>query len=226
MEVLNNLKKLSPTVAGIVYILYAAILMLSGVRGMAVISSLAILGVGITCFIEKAEPVKIVLLLICALLSFFSVCSTFFGFLRMFFEGVISILNIIMIPLTLLTSALRVIALAMLAALVFVSWKKLSSAITRFWYLPAVITVISAFMDAFIRVFNLISYGISIGHFFFGLLFDTIVLVVLSLVYAVGQAALGLSTVAENKKMEDATVVADEFTVEVQQTVNENIEEE
>lgn len=203
METLNSLKKISPAVAGIVYIVYAAILMLSGVQGTGIVSSLAILGIGITCFIEKAVPVKMGLLLICAILSFISVFSTFFGFVRMFFEGVISFMDFIRIPLSLLTSALRIIALAVLAALVFVSWKKMSSVITRFWYVPAVITIISAFIDAFIRFFNLIAYGMNFGHFFFGLLFDTIVMVIISVIYAVGQAALGLSTVVENEKTEN-----------------------
>lgn len=202
MDTLNKLKSLSPTIAGIVYTVYAAILMLAGVSGMYVVMALAILGVGITCFIEKAEPVKMGLLLLCAVLSFFSVFSTFFDFVRMLFEGVISFIDFIRIPLSLFTAALRVISLAMLAALVFVSWKKMSSMITKFWYAPAVVTVVAALIDAFIRAFNLIAYGISFGHFFFGLLFDIIMMVVLSVIYAVGQAALGLSTLPDDEKVE------------------------
>ncbi len=222
MKTLNRLKKISPVVAGVVYVVYAAILMLSGIRGMGIVSSLAILGVGITCFIKKTEPIKMGLLLFCALLSFLSVFLTFLGFVRMLFEGVISIIDFIRIPLSLFTSALRVVSLAVLAALVFVSWKKISSIITKFWYVPAVITVVSALIDAVIRVFNLIAYGMNFGHFFFGFLFDTIVMILLSGIYAVGQAALGLSTVAENEKTENENVDDAQFAVETQQTANEN----
>ena len=121
---LKEIKKYSSTIAGAVFALYAAILMISGVHGIGVVTSLALLGVGICCFIEKSEPVKAGLLVLVALLSCFSLIGAFFDFVQALFSGWLNFFTFIVFVTGLLTSAIRIVALFGLAALVFFGWKK------------------------------------------------------------------------------------------------------
>ena len=189
---LKEFKKYSLTIAGAVFAIYAAIMMLSGVHGIGVVTSLALLGVGICCFIEKTEPVRAGLLALAALLSFFSLIGAFFDFVQALFAGWLNFFTFIVFAAGLLTSAIRVIALLGLGALVFFGWKKSFKALEKFWFVPAVLTLVAAVIDGGLTFLNMIAYG-----FYFKVIFRIAVSIIIAVIYAVAQAALGLSTTGD-----------------------------
>jgi len=198
---LKELKKYSSTVAGAVFALYAAILMLSGVHGVGVVTSLALLGVGICCFIQKSEPVKAGLLALTALLSFFSLIGAVFNFLQALFSGWLNFFTFIVFVAGLLTSAIRIVALAGLAALVFFGWKKSFKALEKFWFVPAILTLAAAVIDGALTFLNVIAYG-----FYFKVIFRIALSIIIAVIYAVAQAALGLSTTSDEPAKEGEVV--------------------
>ncbi len=201
---LKEFKKYSLTIAGAVFAIYAAIMMLSGVHGVGVVTSLALLGVGICCFIEKTEPVRAGLLALTALLSFFSLIGAFFNFVQALFSGWLNFFTFIVFVAGLLTSAIRIVALVGLGALVFFGWKNSFKALQKFWFVPAILTLAAAVIDGGLTFLNVIAYG-----FYFKVIFRIALSIIIAVIYAVAQAALGLSTVDDESAevSEVATVV-------------------
>ena len=189
MEQLNQIKKFSPVIAGIALVVYSVIGLIGGGSFLTIVYNIGILVAGITCFIEKTELVRVIALGICAVSVFVSFIIGFFGFLGNLFGGYFGFFDTILFLVSYLSVILEFAAVAIMAVFVLMQSKGINSKLTKYWYVPAGILLISTILGIVTSFILSLIYG----GFSFAVIFRIFGTVIVALIIIVGFAALGLS---------------------------------
>lgn len=187
-------KKAALPVAGIALILYAFISILRGVSGfLPVLFAIGIVVLGITCLIEKTEPVRFGASAFLTVITLFGFFGSLFSFLRTFLRGYFTFPSFILSVVSILGMLLELIALAAVTALLFMFWKNMRNALTKLWYAPAALFFVSGVLSIISSLFmRMIYYRIT-----FSLLLHSFLEMILTVFFTVGLAALALGSQKE-----------------------------
>lgn len=195
MKKMEQLKKAAMPVAGIALILYAFISLLRGVSGfLPILFEIGIVVLGITSLIEKTEPVRIGASALLAVVSLFGLFDALLDFLRMLLRGYFSFGGFVLSVIQILGAVLELIAFLALVVLLYMFWKRMQNVLTKFWYAPAALSLVSGIFGVIFSVFLCFIYSIRIS---FSFITNNFLQIILAVVLAVGIAALSFGSQKE-----------------------------
>lgn len=195
MNQLDQTKKISPYIAGVACILYSIIGLIRGDTFIGMVLYIAILVLGVSCMIENAEIVGVIAVGVMAIFNLFSLISFFFTTILNFIQGYYAPFFMITNILALGVSFLKLISSVALLVLSVMRWKRANNFITKFWYAPAVVSLLSAFLTVFIALLNMaiFHYGISISY-----ILNVVKTFAVNMLYVVAVAFVGISFYKNN----------------------------
>lgn len=186
---LDQIKKISSYIAGVACILYGIIGLITGHSFLAYVIYIAVIVLGVSCMIENAEIVGVISAGVMTLFNFFSLVSFFFSLLRVFINGYLDGTDIIFWILSLGISALELVSSAALLIFIILGWKSTANKMTKFWYAPAAVSLLSAFITLLISLLQMILFGYGIN---FSFLFNVAKTFAVNIIYVVAIAAVAL----------------------------------
>lgn len=189
MTQLDQIKKISPYIAGIALFIFGIVGLISGESFLGYAIYVSAIVFGVSCMLDNAEIVSVISAAALAAFNLFSLIGSFFSLLSNIIHGYLTALYVISSILALGVAFLKLVSAAALLAFVICSWKNITNQFAKFWYAPAAIALLSALLTLFIPVLNVVLFRYGIGFHFVLNILKTLVM---NIIYAVGIAAASL----------------------------------
>ena len=123
--------------------------------------SVGFLTLGILCIKGGLEPAKAIVLTVLTVLELISVVVTVFEMFGAMFEYFD--IYLIFYVISILSGLLNAAALALLAIMTFCAWKKKTCILDRYWFAPAVISLIPIALAIISRIVSIFVYSASLS---------------------------------------------------------------
>ncbi len=194
---MEQLKKNAHLIAGIAFIVYAVIGFIRAGGFFNILFYIAALAIGVSCFIKKTELVKIIGFGLMAFVSLSFIFKGVLSFLEYLIRGYLGFGNVIFWLMSMFSSVVELIGIVAMAILLFMLWKKAENILTKFWYAPAGVVLVSVIISSLASFLN----SLFSGYFRFSVIFYIAKNIVVIAVLVVGMVSLAFS-MKENDKVE------------------------
>ena len=177
---MEQIKKSSAVISGIILVIYAAVALISGSHAFwTTVFNLSLLAAGIGCILNKAQ-VKVAGFGISALAAAVNLILSVVTIIKSLIGGYFTLYLI----LGFLAAAIEVLGMILLFMLAFMTWRKMENSLSEFWYAPAAII----FVSSAIKILISLAMSIHYRYFTFGFCVETIISFALEAMLAIGIA--------------------------------------